>query len=185
VIGFDTAIPNECEEERSSMNREFSTSRGAIMGLALCSLAVMPAVAATPEAPFATMGSAGSSLYWTTEASSGELVLSVNGPGFEMRQVSAPGESPSVTLTRGDGDPLLDGLYKWEIRESFPGVNDGVYDPANGRDGAGSPSTRGPVAIRGRVDSGVFTIRNGFVVDGTASEAAEPANTAGADKESN
>jgi len=172
-------------KESIRMKRHFSISRGAMMLVALSGLAVMPAVAAQPEAPFATMGSAGASLYWAMEASSGELVLSVNGPGLEMRQVSAPGESPSMTLTRGDGKPFLDGLYKWEIRESFPGVNDGVYDPANGRDAAGSPSARGPVVIRGRVDSGVFTIRNGFVVDSTATEAAEPAKTAGADKESN
>ena len=167
------------------MKRDFSIPRGAILWLALSGLAVVPAVVAQPEAPFATMGSAGASLYWTTAPTSGELILSVNGPGLEMRQVSAPGESPSLTMSTGDGNPLLDGTYKWEIRESFPGINDGVYDPANGRDGSGSRSTRRPVAIQGRVDSGVFSVRDGFVVDSAATEEPGSAEAAGADKESN
>jgi len=167
------------------MKRSLRIVKGAMIFLALYGLASMPAIAEQPEAEFATMASAGTSVYWKTTASSGELSLSVTGPGFALRQVSAAGESPSMTLTRGDGNPLLDGIYNWEIRESFPGINDGVYDPANGREGAGTPSARGPVAIKGRVDSGVFTIKNGFVVDSTATEAVEPAKTAGADKEIN
>jgi len=182
-LGFREVKLERQQKEEFTKMRNPSLSRGLAMVLALSGLALIPVAAAQPEASFATMVSAGTSVYWTTAESSGELSLSVTGPGFAVQQVSAGDGSPSMTLTRGDGNPLLDGIYNWEIHESFPGINDGVYEPANGRDVA-APSAQRPVVIEGRVASGVFTIKNGFVVDSTVTEADGPAETAGAGKES-
>ncbi len=167
------------------MKRLFSRTGTAMMWVALGAVAAVPAAASEPGAPFARLIAAGSAVYWTTAPTGAEISLSVTGPAFAMRQVSAPGENPSMVLLATDGSPLADGVYNWEIRESFPGINDGVADPVNGRDGDAGQEARARVPIQGRVDSGVFTIKNGVVVDSGVSEISSPEAEGASGKEGN
>lgn len=152
------------------MKREFSWIRFTMIWVVLTALTAMSADATESGDSFATMTSAGTTLYWTTAQTGAELSLSVTGPAFAMQRISGSGESPSLTLAAADGSPLVDGIYNWEIRESFPGVNDGVSDPINGRDADTAQSAQRRVPIQGRVESGVFTIKNGLVIDSAISE---------------
>lgn len=151
--------------------------------LMLSGLALMPAIAAQPEAELATLSPAGGSVMWEVRSSAPQMNLSVTGPGVSIRKVSEGGAGLGLSLTGDEGSPLPDGTYNWEIWESFPGVNDGVYDPANGRDGVDVASASARIDIEGRVQSGVFTIKNGFVVDSTLMEATAEGAGSSAEKE--
>ena len=153
-----------------------------VMALALSGPALMSPLAAQPDASFATMTPAGASVMWETGSSAPQMVLSVTGPGVAIRQVSEGG-ALGLSLTSDDGGSLPDGTYNWEIRESFAGLNDGVYDPANGRDGVDVANASARIDIEGRVQSGVFTIKNGFVVDSTLIEATAEGAGSSAEKE--
>jgi hypothetical protein len=154
------------------------------MHLAISGLALFPAMAAGAEAQLATMTPAGASVMWETQSSAPQMELSVTGPEVAIRQVSNGSAGLSLALTRADGTSLPDGIYNWEIRESFAGVNDGVYDPANGRDAVDAASAQGRIHVEGRAQSGVFSIKNGFLVDSTVAEEAAHETAASAEKES-
>lgn len=144
-----------------------ANTRGLAVGLALSCLGSLPVVAA---APLATLTSAGTAVLWETQSDAPELRLSVAGPEFSIQKVSPGGSPLSLSLTGADGASLPDGTYKWEIRESYAGLNDNVYDPYNGRDQVEAASANARIEVHGRVESGVFTIKNGFVVDSTLVE---------------
>lgn len=149
------------------MKSKIATARGLAVGLALSCLASLPAVAATP---LATLASAGAAVFWETSSDAPELRLSVAGPDTTIQRISRGGSPLSLSLTGADGASLPDGTYKWEIRESYAGVNDNVYDPYNGRDQVDAASAQSRIEVRGRIESGAFTIKNGFVVDRTLVE---------------
>lgn len=166
------------------MRKKISATKNVAILLALLALAAIPAVSAQPETPIARIASMGAGVMWVAESGAPELVLSVSGPNVAIRKVSVGGGSFSLSSVRDDGSSLPDGTYKWEIRESLPGINDGVSDPANGRDGANARPASARVEIEGRTQSGVFSIKGGFVVDSTVEEAAEGVAGSADDKES-
>ena len=166
------------------MKRTTSISKLLAMHLAISGLALLPVMAAGAEAQLATMTPAGASVLWETQSSAPQIQLSVTGPEVAIRQLSNGGAGLSLSLTRADGTSMPDGIYNWEIRESYVGLNDGVYDPANGRDAVDAASAQARVHVEGRVQSGVFSIKNGLLVDSAVTEeSAQDAGTA-ADKES-
>jgi len=154
------------------------------MHLAISGLALLPVVAAHAEAQLATMTPAGASVMWETQSSAPQMELSVTGPGVAIRQIGNGGAGLSLALTRADGTSLPDGIYNWEIRESFAGLNDGVYDPANGRDAVDATSAQSRIHVEGRAQSGVFSIKNGFLVDSSVTEETAQETAAAAEKES-
>lgn len=142
-------------------------SRALAIVIVLGGLTALPVAAATP---LASLNAAGAALHWDIQSAAPELQLSVAGPDVSIRQTSRGGSALSLSLNRPDGASLPDGTYKWEIRESFAGVNDNVYDPYNGRDQVDAASADSKIDVRGRVEFGVFTIKNGLVVDSTLVE---------------
>jgi hypothetical protein len=166
------------------MKRTTTISKLLAMHLAISGLALLPVMAAGAEAQLATMTPAGASVMWETQSSAPQMELSVTGPGVAIRQVRNGGAGLSLSLTRADGTSLPDGTYNWEIRESCAGLNDGVYDPANGRDAADAASTQARIHVEGRVQSGVFSIKNGFLVDSSLKEETAQETAASAEKES-
>ncbi len=166
------------------MMRTTTISKLLAMHLAISGLALLPAVAAHAEAQLATMTPAGASVMWETQSSAPQIQLSVTGPEVAIRQVSNSGAGLSLSLTRADGTSMPDGTYNWEIRESFAGLNDGVYDPANGRDAVDAASTQARIPVEGRVQSGVFSIKSGLLVDSSLKEETAQDSAAAAEKES-
>ena len=135
-------------------------------------LALLPTMAtAEPVKEIAAFRAAGTSAMWIAQPGSGASILSVKGADVQIRQSIRPGGSPVVSLVRPDGSTLQDGTYLWELSESFAGVNDGVWDAANGRTTAAHSKTRQRTEINGRVQRGAFTVKNGLIVDSSLSEA--------------
>ena len=133
---------------------------------------LMPnAIMAQPGADLATLTPAGASVTWALQPGAGATELSVSGNGVDIRRTFERGENVVVTLARGDGTALPDGIFTWELTESLGGVNDGVRDPENGREGAADGTGHERVESVGRVQSGSFSIAGGFVVDDTLEEA--------------
>ena len=157
--------------------------RAVALCLTLSALAWLPLEGAQPDADFATLTPAGASVMWDLQSDAPEALLSVTGPAVAIRQTSRGGASLDLALTRADGSLLPDGTYNWEIRESYPGINDGAYDPYNGRDSVERTSASTRIDIRGRVQSGVFTIKNGLLVDSTLTEESAPESSAADGKE--
>ena len=145
--------------------------RLASVGAIACIALVSGAAWGQQEAPIATMTPAGTSVMWVAQAAAADTVLTVSGPDVAIRQLNRGGSSPTLSLSRADGSSLPDGTYTWELRESFAGINDRVSDPANGRDRVDAASAPARVEVKGRVQSGVFTVNNGLVVDDTVQEA--------------
>ena len=157
------------------MRNSANVSRAVAIVIAVAGLTALPVAAATP---LASLNAAGATLHWDIQSAAPELQLSVAGPDVSIRETSRGGSALSLSLNRANGPSLPDGTYKWEIRESFAGVNDNVYDPFNGRDQVDAASADSKIEVDGRVERGVFTIKNGLVVDSTLVE-----QTAAADKE--
>jgi hypothetical protein len=149
-------------------------SRALVIALALSGPVLVPAAVASPGAELATLTTAGASVSWATTSNAPQLVLTLTGPGVAIQQVSEGGGGLDLSLTGDDGSSLPDGTYNWEIRESYPGLNDGVYDPANGRDAVDPASAQERIEVVGRVESGVFTILYGSVVDSALVEEGSP-----------
>ena len=184
IFGWDPSALNRGNRKKARLRmRTTSISKVLVMALALSGPALLPVLAAQPEAGLATMTPAGASVLWDTASNAPQLVLSVTGPGVAIRQVSEGGGGLGLSLAGDDGGSLPDGTYNWEIRESFPGLNEGVYDPANGRDAVDAVSATQRIEVEGRVQSGVFTLLNGSVVDSTLVEDTSPEVGAATDRE--
>lgn len=125
-------------------------------------LASIPA-SGVEEAPLATMIPAGQTVIWNLQSTGYDTVLTVCGPGEETWRVAGVG-SATVELGGALGLRFEDGVYTWELTESFAGVNDRVYDPTNGRD-KNPKSSAAPIEINGRVQSGAFRVVNGLVLE--------------------
>lgn len=155
-------------------------ARGTLV--ALVAAAAVGAAWAEPEAPIATMTPAGTSVMWVVDAGTENTILTVSGQSVEIRQENGGGAIPVLRLLQDDGKALPDGTYTWELRESFAGLNDGVYDPANGRDQVDPATAPTRVVVEGKVQSGTFSVQNGLVVDGSLTE---PAGGSELEKEAN
>jgi hypothetical protein len=136
---------------------------GAALAVCVVTLA-SPVLSEQKPTKLARMTPSGASVMWLLEANAERLVLTVSGGEEVIERRFGRGEVPSVALQREQGGPLPDGIYSWELREEFEPVNDGVYDPENGRDSVDSSSAPERVPLKGRLQSGSFTIRGGSVV---------------------
>jgi hypothetical protein len=148
--------------------------------LAVCLLALAPPVVSEQQpTKLARMTPSGGSVMWLPEVSAERLALTVSGGEELIQQSFGRGEVPTVALQRDEGGALPDGVYSWELREEFEPVNDGVYDPENGRDSVDPSSASQRVPLKGRVQSGTFTIRDGVVA---APDVAEPSSRSESDE---
>ena len=105
----------------------------------------------------------GGQVEWSAIVGADGFVLSVSGPDTDFVEHFV-GSAPVFSLFDADGNALGDGDYNWELREELAPVNDGVRDPQNGRDTEAHQSDR-RIEFTGRVQVGMFTIKNGAVAD--------------------
>ena len=153
--------------------REAESVKWLTVVVSLGCLSILTGIAmAESEADMATLRAAGTSAMWIAQPGTGATVLTVKGGAVQIRQAVRAGASPVVSLTRPDGTALPDGTYAWELSESFAGVNDRVWDPANGRTTAAQTQGRQRVAVSGRVQRDSFTVKKGLVADTNIEEAA-------------
>ena len=151
---------------RSEMSRWLTA--GAVVGC----LVLMPGLAGAESAnDFVAFRAAGTSAMWIAQPGVGESILSVKGEDVQIRQQVRAGASPVVSLARPDGSTLPDGTYLWELSEAFAGINDAVWDPANGRNTEAHNEARQRTEINGRVQRGAFTVKDGLLVDNSLKEA--------------
>ena len=119
------------------------------LALVLICVSTLPgAIASAAEAPRVDA----SAIAWSA---SGDAVriLTVSGPGGVFSRRFEAGERPFLTLEDAQGQPLADGAYTWELRKR-PGR----------RRGERTPSARSDAYKVGRVESGYFSISEGFFV---------------------
>ncbi len=118
------------------------------VALTVCLLLAFPLAAAEP----ATV-EIGSDVVFAPNAS-GSLRLTVNGPDrFRFDGTFGPGEAAVFTPYDKDGHALADGVYNWELR-LFP--SEKLSREEGDLAGTG---------IRGRVQSGAFSIAGGSILD--------------------
>ena len=130
-------------------------------------LAVLPAVAAQAAAgeSVAEMAVYGGSASFSPLASFGDMTLTVAGEGHVMTQRVGPGQTASFAPVDREGYQLPDGTYNWEIVTSpghqslRPSAVRNVEISADGR------TVEVVEMPRGLRQSGVFTIKDGIMVD--------------------
>jgi hypothetical protein len=118
-------------------------------------------VAEEPEqGPIAAVTIEAGVISWEPRVENGGLNLTISGPGdFYLRQEYEPGARPTFTPKDSAGNPLPDGVYKYEL-QLMPVLGEalGGYDE----------SQRGIVPLKGPgkapVQSGSFSILNGGFV---------------------
>ncbi len=152
---------------RVSKKKSYAIQAVAFVSLVL--LAVLPAAGADRAA----MSVLGGEIAWAQQGSSDRSELRVSGPEVQFLQRFDAGEIAVFSLVDAEGEALADGTYVWQLRAQMAPVNDGVYDPANGRNGA-SAERRSPTVAPAWVDWGAFTIENGAVLDPNVDEARQP-----------
>jgi hypothetical protein len=132
--------------------------------------APLPASAAVlgGEEPMVAMSVHGGSVSFSPRVGFDRMTLTVVGMGHVFRQIASSGEAVSFAPVDQEGYSLPDGTYNWEIVASSR-LEDASPDtagatPKDGRTVEANPGPRGPR------DSGVFTIKNGSIVDASVVE---------------
>lgn len=144
-------------------------------------LATLPAQPADAQAigigggqEIATMSIHGGSVSFAPRVSFETLTLTVAGKGHRSEQVVRSGQTASYAPVDSKGYALPDGTYKWELVVS---PQPGSLSPSafsNGKVSADGRSSEMAQAPAGQRQSGVFTIKNGVMVDPNLVEAQAP-----------
>lgn len=156
------------------MNRGRNTwLLGAVALIAIGLLAAPPA-AAQPgqDREVVTMAAGPGAVTWAPRISYEEMTLTVAGGGYAFTQVFARGESPSFAPVDAEGHTLPDGTYNWEIRMAPERLRLDTSAFRNGKMSADGRQVEAARAPRGAIQSGVFTVKNGAIVDPTLVEPA-------------
>ncbi len=122
----------------------------------------------------ATMSIHGGSVSFAPRVSFETMTLTVAGKGHVSKQVVRSGQTASFAPVDSKGYALPDGTYKWEL---VVAPRPGSLDPSafkNGKVSADGRSVEMAEAPRGQRQSGVFTVRNGAMVDTNLVEAESP-----------
>lgn len=144
---------------------------GAIALAGICLLAATPADAQRePTQEVATMVASPGALSWAPRVSYDEMALTVAGNGFATSLIFTRGESPSFAPVDAEGYTLPDGTYNWEIRVSPDRLEMDTSAFSNGKVSADGRQMEAATMPRGQIQSGVFTIKNGAIVDSTLVE---------------
>jgi hypothetical protein len=120
------------------------------------------------QGPLATMTIEAGVISWEPQVENGRLSLTIGGPGdFYLQQEHESGARLTFTPEDGAGNPLPDGVYKYELR----------FLPVMGKALSGyDESQRGIASLKGTemapVQSGSFSVLNGSFVTQDAVESA-------------
>ncbi len=99
------------------------------------------------------------------------MTLTVAGGGMSLTRRYGAAESPFVNLVDAAGKPLADGIYKWELRAEPPALALNRERFEHARAAADGDAMIEAQAPRMAVQSGVFTIKHGTLVDSSLVEA--------------
>lgn len=130
-------------------------------------LAALPANAVQPtaEKPIAAVAIHGGSVSFAPQVSFDRMELTVGGQGHTIKQNYRSGESAHFAPVDQEGYALPDGTYKWELVMS-PRLKDLRPEAfSNGTVSADGRTATAATAPSGQRQSGVFTIKNGMMVD--------------------
>ena len=128
-------------------------------------LAALPAHAERPaDAPVATMSVHGADASFSP-MSFDAMTLTVAGHGHVSVQTARSGQSLSFAPVDDEGYALPDGTYNWEIvtTPDLRSLRASAF--SNGKVSADGRTMVAPEAPRGGLQSGVFTVKNGMIVN--------------------
>jgi hypothetical protein len=148
------------------------------LGIAIAIVLLAPLPASPAEVATASITPSGLSLSPNVQNNGG--VLTVSGNDMHIRRTFGPGERPSFDPRDDEGNPLPDGIYKWELRlnaTQITAVDDGTNGRSEEATKASRRATRGRVGLGGNgrsfqlpTESGAFTVRFGGIIDPNATE---------------
>lgn len=127
----------------------------------------------------ATMAIHGSSVSFAPRISFDTMTLTVAGKGHVSRQDYSSGQTASFAPVDKEGYALPDGTYKWELVVSPRPQDLNTRAFRNAKVSADGRTVEAAQAPRGQRQSGVFTIKNGAMVNPNLVEA-ESARAMGA-----
>lgn len=151
-------------------------------------LAALPAQSAgaqdltiVADAEVAAMAIHGDSVSFSPRVDMEEMTLSVAGGGHFSTQSFRGGQAASFAPVDSQGFQLPDGTYKWELVVSPRPEDLDLRAFTNGTISADGRTIEAAQAPEGRRQSGVFTIKNGVIVDpsGVEPEATRAAGSIG------
>jgi len=156
----------------------FMKQKMTLLGIAVAVALLAPLPASPAEVATASITPSGLSVTPNVENNGG--TLSISGNDIHIRREFGPGERPSFEPRDNEGNPLPDGVYKWELSLNATRIT-AVDDGTNGRDEqaveASRRATRGRVGVAGNgrlfrlpTQSGAFTVRFGGIVDPNETE---------------
>ncbi len=127
------------------------------------------------RSPVATLNPTAAGIDWQPQVDHEGLVLTVTGPeGFHLRQEFAPAASPFLGLYDQAGNPLPDGVYKYELTAT-PRLAGALKQAMAAARELGDTDLEAKLAARlprGLSQSGVFRVAGGALV--TPDQAEEP-----------
>lgn len=158
--------------------RNFMKHKMTLMGIAIAVVLLAPLPASPAEVATASITPSGLSVSPNVENNGG--TLTVSGNDVHIKRQFGPGERPSFEPRDDEGNPLPDGIYKWEMSLNATKIT-AVDDGTNGRDERAVEmsrrATRGRVGVAGSgrsfrlpTQSGSFTVRFGGIVDPNQTE---------------
>ena len=158
---------------KNLMNRKLT-----YLAIAMAMVLLAPLPASPADVASASITPSGLSVSPNVENNGG--VLTISGNDITIRRTFGPGERPSFGPRDEDGNPLPDGIYKWQLQLNATRVT-AVDDGTNGRSEEAvklsQRATRGRVGIGGSgrrfqlpTQSGAFTVRFGGILDPNVTE---------------
>lgn len=122
----------------------------------------------------ATMSIHGGSVSFAPRVSFETMTLTVAGGGHRSEEVVRSGQTASFAPVDSEGYALPDGTYKWELAMSPRPQDLNLSAFKTGKISADGRTAELATAPVGQRQSGVFTIKNGVMVDPTQVEAQAP-----------
>jgi hypothetical protein len=135
-------------------------------------LAALPAEAQRPAAEegVAAMSVRGGAVSFAPRADVDRMTLTVSGRGHAYSETFDYGQTATFVPVDAEGYALPDGTYNWELVSSPSPRNLRPRAFASGRVSANGRSVEEAKGPQGRLQSGVFTILNGAIVDSSQVE---------------
>ena len=134
-------------------------------------------------APLASARLTPTGVEWQPAASYEAMVLTVSGPGgVILRREFRAGATPSLDLFGRDGNPLTDGVYKWEL-SAAPHLDAATRSALVAARKAGDDSVVARLQAEGKlprsplVQSGVFSVAGGAIVPSDLAEESKASAT--------
>lgn len=129
-----------------------------IVALLVAALAFPGALGAEPQEDLATATVYSGGVDFLPNVDYSRAVLTVSGNGSSFSRVAYPGERLSIGMFDPEGQPLADGVYRWQLELRPSAEAAWELKKAASRNGGEAPAAWQP-------QTGAFAIRNGLIAD--------------------